>query len=214
MFRWAKSNFFFLLLLGCLGKKKKSVVDVRLTWVALCSECGTRAKLPRIIGGVEATLGRWPWQVSLYYSNRHTCGGSIINSQWVVTAAHCVHKYASSLGLGLLPNRSLTSASVLLSEMSATGYLRCPAGWCTPALSLAARPKWPSTRGTPWRRSSTTRSTTTGATMATSLWWSCGRHWISQVRLEKAWKMWHVLLFSCGSTFSYRSQVCRLYSLL
>uniref|UniRef100_A0A3Q3GCR8 Transmembrane serine protease 5 n=1 Tax=Labrus bergylta TaxID=56723 RepID=A0A3Q3GCR8_9LABR len=54
--------------------------------------CGTRAKLPRIIGGVEATLGRWPWQVSLYYSNRHTCGGSIITSQWVVTAAHCVHK--------------------------------------------------------------------------------------------------------------------------
>ncbi|KAM8903303.1 LOW QUALITY PROTEIN: transmembrane protease serine 5 [Spinachia spinachia] len=56
-------------------------------------ECGTRAKLPRIIGGVEATLGRWPWQVSLYYSNRHTCGGSIITSQWVVTAAHCVHNY-------------------------------------------------------------------------------------------------------------------------
>ncbi|CAB1347966.1 unnamed protein product, partial [Coregonus sp. 'balchen'] len=56
-------------------------------------ECGTRAKLPRIIGGVEATLGRWPWQVSLYYSNRHTCGGTIITSQWVVTAAHCVHNY-------------------------------------------------------------------------------------------------------------------------
>ncbi|XP_061638086.1 transmembrane protease serine 5 isoform X2 [Phyllopteryx taeniolatus] len=58
-----------------------------------CFECGTRAKLPRIIGGVEATLGRWPWQVSLYYSNRHTCGGSIITSQWIVTAAHCVHNY-------------------------------------------------------------------------------------------------------------------------
>uniref|UniRef100_A0A3Q2XA31 Transmembrane serine protease 5 n=1 Tax=Hippocampus comes TaxID=109280 RepID=A0A3Q2XA31_HIPCM len=29
---------------------------------------------------------------SLYYSNRHTCGGSIITSQWIVTAAHCVHK--------------------------------------------------------------------------------------------------------------------------
>ncbi|KAG9348584.1 hypothetical protein JZ751_002320, partial [Albula glossodonta] len=62
-----------------------SVIDPR-------KECGTRAKLPRIVGGVEATLGRWPWQVSLYYSNRHTCGGSIITSQWIVTAAHCVHK--------------------------------------------------------------------------------------------------------------------------
>ncbi|XP_061829142.1 transmembrane protease serine 5 [Nerophis lumbriciformis] len=58
-----------------------------------CFECGTRAKLPRIIGGVEASLGRWPWQVSLYYGNRHTCGGSIITSQWIVTAAHCVQNY-------------------------------------------------------------------------------------------------------------------------
>ena len=60
--------------------------------VCVLLECGTRAKLPRIIGGVEATLGRWPWQVSLYYSNRHTCGGSIITSHWIITAAHCVHK--------------------------------------------------------------------------------------------------------------------------
>ncbi|XP_018598253.1 transmembrane protease serine 5 [Scleropages formosus] len=58
-----------------------------------CFECGTRAKLPRIIGGDEARLGRWPWQVSLYYSNRHTCGGALITSRWVVTAAHCVHNY-------------------------------------------------------------------------------------------------------------------------
>lgn len=27
-------------------------------------------------------------------------------------------------------------------------------------------------------------------------------------------KMWHVLLSPCGSSFSYRSQVCRLYALL
>ncbi|XP_035389860.1 transmembrane protease serine 5 [Electrophorus electricus] len=58
-----------------------------------CFECGTRAKLSRIIGGVEAAPGSWPWQVSLYYNNRHTCGGAIITSQWVLTAAHCVHDY-------------------------------------------------------------------------------------------------------------------------
>nr|XP_015193100.1 PREDICTED: transmembrane protease serine 5 isoform X3 [Lepisosteus oculatus] len=58
-----------------------------------CFECGTRAKLPRIIGGTEATLGRWPWQVSLHYSSRHTCGGSIITRRWIATAAHCVHNY-------------------------------------------------------------------------------------------------------------------------
>uniref|UniRef100_A0A4W4GFX6 Transmembrane serine protease 5 n=1 Tax=Electrophorus electricus TaxID=8005 RepID=A0A4W4GFX6_ELEEL len=63
-----------------------------------CFECGTRAKLSRIIGGVEAAPGSWPWQVSLYYNNRHTCGGAIITSQWVLTAAHCVHDWAVYAG--------------------------------------------------------------------------------------------------------------------
>ncbi|XP_077467109.1 transmembrane protease serine 5 isoform X2 [Stigmatopora argus] len=75
-----------------LGYLRQSCITHKV--IALqCFECGTRAKLPRIIGGEEATLGRWPWQVSLYYSNRHTCGGSIITSQWIITAAHCVHNY-------------------------------------------------------------------------------------------------------------------------
>ncbi|XP_062872584.1 transmembrane protease serine 5 [Trichomycterus rosablanca] len=58
-----------------------------------CFDCGTRTTLSRIVGGVEATPGKWPWQVSLYYSNRHSCGGSIITSQWIITAAHCVQYY-------------------------------------------------------------------------------------------------------------------------
>lgn len=51
-------------------------------------------------------------------------------------------------------------------QMAATGYLKSPAGWSTPASSPAARPKWLSTRDTPWRRSSTTWTTTTRATTA------------------------------------------------
>ncbi|XP_075460158.1 transmembrane protease serine 5 isoform X2 [Ascaphus truei] len=57
-----------------------------------CSECGTRSKSARIIGGSDALLGRWPWQVSLYLNNKHVCGGSIVAHQWIITAAHCVHK--------------------------------------------------------------------------------------------------------------------------
>ncbi|KAG9482196.1 hypothetical protein GDO78_011087, partial [Eleutherodactylus coqui] len=57
-----------------------------------CSECGSRSKSTRIIGGRDVALGRWPWQVSLYLNNKHVCGGSIIAQQWIITAAHCVHK--------------------------------------------------------------------------------------------------------------------------
>ncbi|XP_069509536.1 transmembrane protease serine 12-like [Ambystoma mexicanum] len=48
----------------------------------------------RIVGGQDAMPGAWPWQVSLQYMSlyrgfRHTCGGTIINNNWVMSAAHC-----------------------------------------------------------------------------------------------------------------------------
>ncbi|XP_055596186.1 trypsin-1-like [Uranotaenia lowii] len=42
----------------------------------------------RIVGGFEISIEEVPWQVSLY-SYYHFCGGSIIGTQWVLTAGHC-----------------------------------------------------------------------------------------------------------------------------
>uniref|UniRef100_A0A3B4U9C9 Acrosin n=1 Tax=Seriola dumerili TaxID=41447 RepID=A0A3B4U9C9_SERDU len=47
----------------------------------------------RIMGGQEAPEGAWPWQVSIQIQSRHHCGGTILNSLWVLTATHCFYKY-------------------------------------------------------------------------------------------------------------------------
>lgn len=51
---------------------------------------------PDIVGGREAAPGAWPWQVALIdhkYEQAYDgffCGGTLIASEWVLTAAHCV----------------------------------------------------------------------------------------------------------------------------
>uniref|UniRef100_A0A4W5LRG0 Acrosin n=1 Tax=Hucho hucho TaxID=62062 RepID=A0A4W5LRG0_9TELE len=54
-----------------------------------CSDCGERVRSDRVVGGVDASIEDWPWQVSLQQNGQHTCGGSLVSSRWVVTAAHC-----------------------------------------------------------------------------------------------------------------------------
>ncbi|XP_069044035.1 uncharacterized protein [Lepisosteus oculatus] len=56
------------------------------------NECGKAPLSPRIVGGDSAPEGSWPWQASLYYNGQHTCGGSLINQQWVLTAARCFYR--------------------------------------------------------------------------------------------------------------------------
>uniref|UniRef100_UPI0037E8FCEC serine protease 27 n=1 Tax=Semicossyphus pulcher TaxID=241346 RepID=UPI0037E8FCEC len=62
-------------------------------FASIAQQCG-RAPLVenRIVGGMDAAEGAWPWQVDVTLqtdTSRHICGGSIITRNWVLSAAHC-----------------------------------------------------------------------------------------------------------------------------
>ncbi|KAL5020122.1 hypothetical protein ScPMuIL_003014 [Solemya velum] len=60
--------------------------------------CGTRYtsfSRHKIAGGTLASVGEFPWQVSLRYNGQHVCGGTLIGDQWVLSAAHCFHSLST-----------------------------------------------------------------------------------------------------------------------
>ncbi|KAM8897950.1 trypsin-7-like [Spinachia spinachia] len=72
---WASAGMILLLCAGCHS---------------LMPACGLAPKNTRIVGGQNASPGSWPWFASIKTEGRPSCGGSLINNQWVLTAAHCL----------------------------------------------------------------------------------------------------------------------------
>ncbi|XP_042235338.1 uncharacterized protein LOC121875056 [Homarus americanus] len=77
----------------------------------LCPSCGVGKVTPpnRIVSGEDADQGEYPWLVQIYITDiGNFCGGSLISSHWIMTAAHCFFRNGTIGG---------TSIEVALGEL-------------------------------------------------------------------------------------------------
>ncbi len=63
---------------------------------ALCGCSSSPASVTRIVGGETAGTSTWNWAVSLLISGTSLCGGAVLSSSWIITAAHCLGQVSAS----------------------------------------------------------------------------------------------------------------------
>uniref|UniRef100_A0A4W4GLK5 Peptidase S1 domain-containing protein n=1 Tax=Electrophorus electricus TaxID=8005 RepID=A0A4W4GLK5_ELEEL len=66
--------------------------------VYVCVDCGEVVSEDRVIGGAETAVELWPWQASVQWYRQHVCGGALISTRWVISAAHCFAGRTQELG--------------------------------------------------------------------------------------------------------------------
>uniref|UniRef100_A0A8C1LUF8 Zgc:123295 n=1 Tax=Cyprinus carpio TaxID=7962 RepID=A0A8C1LUF8_CYPCA len=90
----------------------------------LSSVCGQAPLNNKIVGGEAATAGAWPWQVSLHITcdgGLCYCGGSLINKDWVLSAAHCFQGSSRTIQIYLgRQSQSESNPNEVLRTASAT----------------------------------------------------------------------------------------------
>ena len=81
---------------------------------------------PRIINGTDAPVNRYPYTVSLQYSDVHFCGGSLIAPDLVISAAHCFDGLTEDSTRIVLNPHKLSDPIEASEVFSVEGYLVHP----------------------------------------------------------------------------------------
>ncbi|XP_063244255.1 transmembrane protease serine 9-like [Bacillus rossius redtenbacheri] len=87
-----------------------------------CPQCGVVNQEIRIVGGRPTGVNRYPWVARLVYDGQFHCGGSLLDSRYVLTAAHCVRRLKKSkirVYLGDHDQFNATETPVILRMVSA-----------------------------------------------------------------------------------------------
>ncbi|XP_015112608.1 testisin [Diachasma alloeum] len=78
-----------------------------------CGRGARGTRRPKVVGGEDTLPGEFPWLVSITRLGGHFCGGTVINSRFILTAAHCI-----CTTTGTMPPRQL---KVTLGEYNLRG---------------------------------------------------------------------------------------------
>nr|CAD7462022.1 unnamed protein product [Timema tahoe] len=84
----------------------------------------------KIVNGQQASRGQFPHQAALYLDKRSFCGGSLISSEWVLTAAHCAQ--------GVTSRERCCSSQTIFVRVPRPCWLKCR-GLCSSAETATVR---------------------------------------------------------------------------
>lgn len=88
------SVFYIALLLAILPSSYAYTYSCNASAACGCSL--NPASVTRIVGGELAGTSTWSWAVSISIGGVSLCGGAILSSSWIISAAHCFIKSIGS----------------------------------------------------------------------------------------------------------------------